>query len=256
MSEGPAYVILGRGRWASRIRGILSWEDRRVSAIADIRKEPQENEASYKSRLTESLRASGAQIAWLCVPPGPHVRWMMEAALAADLHVVAEKPWQCSRAVTKALMKQAKASGRLAAIHYEYCLLDEVESWREEFYPGAGLRFGGRYCLRRADNSGIPALENLGSHLFSIRAYAIPQSRLSEIRCSYEKDDERFVWMERNKQRLSTIDLVNHGQPIIQAFVEKLEAACLRQAAFPFDLDLAFRIAAQLRAYAGRRSSR
>jgi len=254
MSEGPVYVILGRGRWANRIRSILSREDRCVCTIGKTRKKPKESESSYKSRLTESIHASGAQIAWLCVPPGFHVPLMMQAAMDAGLHVVAEKPWRCSQAVTKALMKQARSAGRLAAIHYEYCLLHEVESWREKFYPGAGLRFGGRYSLRRADNSGIPALENLGSHLFSIRAYAIPQSRISEIQCSYEKDDERFVWLERDRQRLSTIDLFSHRQPIIQGFVRKLEAACFRQSAFPFDLDFALRVAAQLRAYTARSS--
>jgi len=92
MADGPAYVILGRGRWAGRMQGILASEQRRISSIPATRRTSGETDAAYRSRLAEAMSASGAQIAWLCVLPGPHVSLMIDAALDAGLHVVAEKP--------------------------------------------------------------------------------------------------------------------------------------------------------------------
>jgi hypothetical protein len=55
------------------------------------------------------------------------------------------------------------------------------------------------------------------------------------------------VWIERGDRRLASIDLLTHGQPIIQRFMKKVEAA-LGGAAFPFDLEFALRVANQLNA--------
>jgi hypothetical protein len=68
------------------------------------------------------------------------------------------------------------------------------------------------------------------------------------MQCSYERPNERLVWIERKGRRLSTIELVTHGQIAIQRFIEKVEAA-LDGAAFPFDLDFALRVARQIDAY-------
>lgn len=247
MPEAPQYAVLGAGRWANRIHKILSNENRRVQLIAGTRPGQRENESKFKSRLTESLSASGAQIAWLCVSPGPHIPLMMGAAMDAGLHVVAEKPWQCSRAVSEMLLAQAKEAHRLAAIHYEYCLLDEVERWRQVFYPGTGLRFGGHYSLNRPDNSGISALENLGSHLLSIRVYAVPKSSVSEIHCCYERTDERYVWLEKDGTAMSSINLLKNREPIIQRFILRFERA-LDEGGFPFGLDFALRVAEEVAA--------
>ena len=195
--------------------------------------------------------ASHAQIAWLCVVPGPHVSLMIQAAIEAGLHMVVEKPWYGTSEVTRQLQMLARAKKRLLAVHFEYLVLEEVEKWRREFHPGMGLCFGGRFFLSRSDQSGIPAIDNLGCHLLAIREYAVPSSEVSEIRCGYELPDERLVWIERHNQRVSSIDLFTHGQPIIQRFVKKVEAA-LDGAAFPFDLDFALRVAEQLNAYKAR----
>jgi len=103
MADGPSYVILGRGRWAERMQGILAAEKRRISCISETRRTSGETDAAYRSRLAEAMSASGAQIAWLCVLPGPHVSLMIDAALDAGLHVVAEKPWQVSQRLTTSL---------------------------------------------------------------------------------------------------------------------------------------------------------
>src|SRR6266481_2205116 len=251
MAEEPAYVILGRGRWAKRMQPIIAGEGRSVVAIEETRKRPTESEANYVSRLAQAMKESAAQIAWLCVSPGPHVTLMIQSAMEAGLHVVVEKPWYGSKEETERLQALARARARVIAVHFEYCVLEEVQKWRQEFYPGAGLRLGGRFFLSRSDQTGIPAIDNLGCHLLAIREWAVPSSEVSEIRCGYELPDERLVWLDRGDQRLASIDLFTHGQPIIQRFIKKIEAA-LPRAAFPFDLEFALRVACELNAFKRR----
>lgn len=247
MPEFPVYAVLGSGRWASRIQTILSSINRRVCRIADPRRQQTESAAAFRSRFCAKLKSSGAQIVWLCVPPGSHIPLLMEAAMDAGLHVVAEKPWRCSRDETGALMLQAKDTQRLLAVHYEYCLLSAVETWRGTLYPGKELCFGGHYFSGRSDHLKIPALENLGSHLLSIKAYAVPQAALSEIRCGYNTPNERCVWLEKAGNRTAFLNLLENQQPIIQRFIEKTEAA-LNGADFPFGLDFALRVADEVAA--------
>lgn len=242
MADGPAYVILGRGRWAARIQSILVAQSRRVANVPETRRPGTDGDETYRSRLAEAMSASGAQIAWLCVLPGLHVPLMIEAALEAGLHVVVEKPWQSSRRMTESLVARAKSLRRLIAVHFEYCLLEEVERWRRDFNPGAGLRFGGRFFLSRPDHTGMLAMDNLGSHLLAIRAYAAPMSALQEVRCGYEQPDERCVWLERRNTRVAFIDLLANKEPIIQRFITKVEAS-LDGADFPFGLEFALRVA-------------
>jgi predicted dehydrogenase len=251
MAEAPAYVILGRGRWAQKMRLIISGERRSVALIEEARQHPSESESAYVERLAAAMKASGARIAWLCVLPGPHVSSMIQAAMEAGLHVIVEKPWYGSREETEKLQSLASARGRVVAVHFEYLVLKEVERWREQFHPGEGCRYGGRFFLSRSDRSGIPAIDNLGCHLLAIREYAVPSSQISEIQCDYDRPDERLVWIDKGGQRLSSIDLFTHGQPIIQRFMQKVEAA-LDGAAFPFDLEFALRVADELGAYKSR----
>ncbi|MGC2800842.1 MAG: hypothetical protein WCA41_03335 [Candidatus Acidiferrum sp.] len=242
MADGPAYVILGRGRWAARMQNILVAEGRSVSAVTETRQSGAESDTAYTSRLAEDMRSSGAQIAWLCVLHGRHVPLMVEAAMGAGLHVVVEKPWLSSRLITESLAAKAKSLRRLIAVHFEYCLLEEVERWRRDFNSGAGLRFGGRFFLSRPDHTGMSALDNLGSHLLAIRAYAAPHSAVQEIRCGYEQPDERCVWLERRNTRAAFIDLLSNKEPIIQRFIAKVEAS-LEGEDFPFGLEFALRVA-------------
>lgn len=237
-----AYVILGRGRWSARMQSIIASENRRVANIPEARRASSETDAAYRSRLAEAMRASNARIAWLCVLPGPHVPLMIEAALDAGLHVVVEKPWQAAQRITEALIARAKSLHRLIAVHFEYCLLEEVEKWRRDFHRGAGLRFGGRFFLSRPNHMGISAMENLGSHLLAIRAYAAPHSAVQEIRCGYEQPDERSVWLEKNDTRVTFINLLANKEPIIQRFMAKVEAS-LEGADFPLDLEFALGVA-------------
>ncbi len=251
MAEAPAYVILGRGRWAKRMWPIISGEGRSVVSVEETRQRPTERESDYVDRLAAAMKASGAQIAWLCVLPGPHVSLMIQAAIEAGLHAIVEKPWYGSTDDTRRLQSLARAKGRVIAVHFEYLILEEVERWRSDFHPGAGCRLGGRFFLSRSDRSGIPAIDNLGCHFLAIREYAVPSSQVSEIRCNYDLPDERRIWIDKGEQRLASIDLFTDSQRIIQNFMKKVEAA-LEGAAFPFGLEFALRVAGELNAYKSR----
>lgn len=250
MAEGPAYVILGRGRWAKKMQPIIAAEGRTVTAIEETRQGAREGTAVYISRLSEAMKASQAQVAWLCVSPGPHVSLMIQAALEADLHVIAEKPWYGSVADTEDLQALAHAKRRLIGVHFEYLVHEEVQNWRAKFYSGEALRFGGNFFLGRADHLGLPAIDNLGCHLFAIREFAVPASEVAEMRCAYEKRDERLVWLEHEQggRRIGWIDLFKGSDRIIQEFAKQVEAA-LDGVAFPFDLDFARRVANQMTAF-------
>src|SRR5438552_3080210 len=176
MPDSPAYVILGRGRWAQRMRPIISGAGKRVTSIEQTRQLPAESEPEYVERLSKQIRSSGAQIAWLCVAPGPHVSLMVQAAIEAGVHVLVEKPWYGSSSDTERLQSLARQKKRIIAVHFEYLVLDEVEKWRANYHPGSGLQLGGRFFLSRADPSEIPAIDNLGCHLFAIREFAVPSS--------------------------------------------------------------------------------
>jgi hypothetical protein len=242
MAESPSYVIVGQGRWAHTMCGILAAEGRRTISIGETRRKPSESESSYKSRLSLVMSASDAQIAWLCVPPGRHIPLMVEAAIGAGLHTVVEKPWLCSRSESESLLALAQARRLLVAIHYEYCLLEDVESWRNEFNGGIRLCFGGRFTVSRSDPPSVLTIDNLRSHLLAIRAYAVPKSGIAEIRCGYGLPDERNVWVGIQDRRIGFIDFLNNHEPIIQRFIGRLEAA-LEGTDFPFGLELASRVA-------------
>jgi hypothetical protein len=244
MTEHPRYLIVGRGRWAARMRSILESEGRSVVSLDQSRRGPSEDEHGYSERLRSSFKGRAAQIAWLCVPPGSHIPTMIEAAVEAGLHVIVEKPWLCSAQETHRLESVARARNILVGIHYEYCMMEQVESWRREWSPGVGLHFAGRMTISRPNHIGLSALDNLGSHLLSIHQYCVPESQIATIDCAYEQADERHVWLERKGQRVAEIDLLANKEPIIQRFIAHVEAAT-RGGAFRFDLQFALRVAEQ-----------
>lgn len=137
-----------------------------------------------------------------------------------------------------ALAAQAHSKGALIGVHYEYCLLDGVESWRLQQKGGAALEFSGRFTTSRPDRLTIPAIENLGSHLFAIRTYAVPAARISTIECGYGVAEERLVSLARENRSIAEIDFSENGEPVIQRFIARFESA-LDSGSFPFGLDFA-----------------
>ena len=249
VTDTPAYVVMGRGHWAARMAGVLGGEGRVVHSLPETRRQPGEDAADYEARIGHALRERQAEVAWICVPPGPHIPCLIRAAVSSDLHVVVEKPWMCSSEETGELTEQAARTGRVIGVHYEYCLLDAVGRWRARHNPGAGLVFGGRFDAAVPDHLGIAPLWNLGSHLLAIREYAVADATVGDISCGYERSPARQVWIgAEDDDSPEVIDFLDGGEPIIQRFVARFEEAVRAggqgDGAFPFDLDFATRVAA------------
>jgi Oxidoreductase family, NAD-binding Rossmann fold len=224
------------------MQAILAGEGRNATLLQQSRRASTEQDLAYYERLRSAFEASGSEIAWLCVPPGTHIPVLMKAAIDSDLHVVVEKPWLCSEEITQGLEARAKAQHKVIGIHYEYCLMEVAETWRREWNSGNGMAFGGRMHVNRPDHIGLSALDNLGSHLFSIHEYCVPNAEITEMDCAYAQPDDRRVWLESGGRQLAEINLLTNKEPIIQRFIARVESAA-RGAAFPFDLQFALRIA-------------
>jgi hypothetical protein len=241
----PGYLIVGNGRWGARMHQMLVGKGRRADFAASTRKRDGETDGDFEGRMTAALRDTGAQIAWLCVAPGEHVPRLIRAALAAGLHVLVEKPWVCSRQETAELQEIARRAGLRTAVHFEFCMLEELQRWREEFGDGQGLTFGGVFEVSASDRLQIPAIHNLGSHLMAIHEYAVPESAISKIDCHYEAADQRRVFLEGSEGRVGEIDFLGSAEPIIQRFLVLFEKS-LGGGGFLFDFDFGWRVKEKL----------
>ena len=245
-ANSPAYLIVGRGRWGARMHAMLTGEGRRAEFASGLRRQSNETSGAHESRLAQTFSHSSAQVAWLCVPPGAHVPTLIRAAFAAGLHAIVEKPWIYTPAETTGLQGAATRAGLKGGVHFEYCLLSEIENWRRQYEQQDGLEFGGTFNVHAADHLEISAMQNLGSHLVAMREYAVPHSRLSKIYCGYELPDERMVWLDSAKQRVARIDFLGSREPIVQRFLARFENS-LDGKPFPFDFDFAQRVNENLR---------
>jgi hypothetical protein len=241
MLEAPSYVIVGRGRWARRVNDVLAAEARGVTVLSNPRRQPDEGEDAYAERIGSAFRSADAQVAWLCVPPGPHVPVLVSVALSSGLHVIAEKPWRYPLE-TEQLESLARAAGRLVGVDFEYCLLDGVRRWMVDFGTGQGLRFGGEFVVSSPNRLGISPVDNLAGHLLAIAQFAVPAADLGDIYCGYERPAARRVWLDGSDGRVSEIDFGDSTEPILQRYVATFEAA-LDGAALPFDLPFARSVA-------------
>lgn len=210
-------------------------------AVGNLRAGPGERPDDHLDRLVEQLRGTGARFAWLCVSPGPHVPLLARAAIEAGLHLMAEKPWRYANQ-TPVLRRLAEARGVLVGVDFEYCLLLGVDRWRDSLSGGDGLRFGGTFTVPGPDRLGIPAIDNLGSHLLAIREFAVPRSKLGNLECGYGRTPVRVVWVEDDDRRAAEVDFTAGGEPVLQRVLHGFESAT-RDGDFPLDLAFAERVA-------------
>lgn len=245
MDKTPGYLIVGKGRWGVRMQQMLVGEGRRADFAADYRQMGGEPGEECEARMAAAFHSSGAQIAWLCVTPGVHVPLLIRAALAAGMHVLVEKPWVYSQEETAALQEIARHAGLQTAVHFEFCMLAELEKWRREFADREGLRFVGIFDVSAADRSKILVMQNLGSHLVAMHEYAVPRSAISSIECHYEAVDQRRVFLDSGGGRVGEIDFLGSGEPIMQRFLRLFEGS-LGRGSFPFDFGFGWRVKEKL----------
>ena len=218
----PRYTVLGAGRWAGILAGILNKEGRSAAALPGNRQAPDENDEAYLARLRDRLEDAG-EIVWIAVPPGPHVRLMVRAALDQGRHVIVEKPWLADASESRALDDFAAARRLRCAVHYQYCLLDRVRELSATLDQGRGLEFSGQFTIGRASLNGIPANLNLGSHLVSLWRDAFPRAVRGELVVGYEMADRRAVTLT-GPGGTHEIDFSQNAEPIIQRFITAFEA--------------------------------
>ena len=202
---------------------MLAGDGRRADFASGSRRMEGESDEDFETRMAAAFRFSGAQIAWLCVPPGAHVPPLIRAALAARMHVMVEKPWVYSREETAGLQEIARRAGLQTAVHFEFCMLAELQKWRREFADRDGLSFGGIFDVNVKDHSKLPVMQNLGSHLVAVQEYAVPRSAILRIACHYEAVDQRRVFLDGSEGRVGEIDFLGSREPIIQRFLGLFE---------------------------------
>ena len=188
-AKSLSYIIVGNGRWAGVIGGVLAALSRPITVLCETRRRTAESVDEFKLRIYRSMCASGAAAAWICVPPCPDLLLIVESAIAAGLHVVVEKPWLCPRATTEALERLARLRRVLVVIHFQYCFLDGIEALRLRADRFISPRFSGTFSLSRQDRLGLSALDNLGSHLLAVREYAVPSAKVLAVHCAYGDKD-------------------------------------------------------------------
>src|SRR5262249_5232237 len=220
---------------------ILAGEGRAVRFVEETRQRAEECGDDYRARLGSGFRASGAHVAWLCVPPGEHVPAMLNASLDSGLNVMVEQPWVMGGQDTQAWIARAAQLGRLIGVHYEYCLLDDLAAWKCSYEEGRGCEFGGVFHHSRSGHLGLPAMDALGTHLLSMREFAVPEAAAVQIHCGYELANERRVWLGRAGRRIAEIDFIASQEPVIQRFISRFEAA-IGCGEFTFDLAFAARV--------------
>jgi hypothetical protein len=245
MDENPIYLVVGRGRWASLIQAILLQEHRHAVILNESRIESKESSAAYQQRLEKAMLASGASVAWVCVPFGSWTPLIVAAAMHSGLDVIAECPWLCSPEITESLRGLEQKEKRLLSVHYEYCLLDEMKQWQSRFAGGAECTFNGTFEISRPAKYGSIAELQLGSHLLAMRRFAVPDAIIGMIHCRYLSVDRRSVWLERDGEKITSVDFTINKQPLIQRYIHAFESGRQGRVAL-FGLEFAGQIEAEV----------
>ncbi|WP_418275968.1 hypothetical protein ACNHYB_14070 [Isoptericola jiangsuensis] len=95
--DGTRIGILGRGRWASKVVGMLVGAGVDVVQLGPARREAGEDAGAYEARIATAVREGGCTDVWLCVPPGVHVPVLVRALGREGVGVIVEKPWPYPR---------------------------------------------------------------------------------------------------------------------------------------------------------------
>lgn len=251
MERGMRYAVLGRGRWGNAVHAALRGMGRRVAGsglgrpAGDVAGGPDGRYADLLRAELDRL-AREADILWMAIPPRDQVLVLREA-LRAGLHVIVEKPWMADGEATRRLSEQAREEGRVVGVNFQYCLQDEVRQLAARICEAGEtpVRFLGRFTISRENRLGLPALENLGSHLMAIRNRYFGRAEVAGLVAGYLEQDERWFCVATDAAE-HVCDLSGGGQDTVADLARLFETAVREGAGFPFDLCFARRVADDL----------
>lgn len=214
------YGVIGRGRWGARIAAILTEMGRPVTVIGRSQAPPRQ-----------------VDVLWIAVPPVAQEA-VVEASLATRCHLVVEKPWLASAALTASIGANLRNENRHVAVHFEYCYLSELAPLAASPDFQGTADFLGAFETAKANRLKIPALQNLGIHIAAIRRRWFSSARLVNVEAAYGTRERRLIELASRGMKTG-VDFTNQRQPVIQRFIEDFESHIRTGTRFPLDLEFA-----------------
>lgn len=216
------FAILGAGRWG----GIVAQAVRRIGHQAEIltglRLAPGQSWDDYRMAWQHSLAGTGIDIVWIATPPGDHVVPLCHACLDAGIHVIIEKPWMGKRNDMISLISKATARGLLVAVNYQYLFLDFVEAARKKWASVVGNKrhIDIIFTIDRPPRSALPAIYNLGAHLFAIKMALDENAEISDMNVGYCMKNARQIIVS-DAEKSEVFDFTNNSEPILERFIQR-----------------------------------
>ena len=239
--------MIGGGRWGSTIKNVLSTTTEGVITFDISRRAENESRESYADNIKKCLQSEidKVDVVWLAIPPVDQ-EIFVEIILGFHKHVIVEKPWMCDERITLKLIDYAKTVNKQVAVHYQYCYLDAFKHLPfRSGVPMGEVFFQGEFCISRENRLSIPAIYNMGSHLFAIKELFCPEASVSGINTGYNMRDKRLVRFESKDQHFE-VDFYGNDEPLIQRFIQDFESHVSDSREFPLNLELSLSINRQL----------
>jgi predicted dehydrogenase len=177
-----AVVGLGRAGWSIHVEALRGRSDARIVAVADpVAARREEAVKAFGCAAFDSigalLAAGGADVAVVATPSAAHAG-DAQAAFAAGMHVVLEKPMATSLAEADAIMAAAAKAGRRLFVHHNHRFSPEFRLLRRIIDSGVlgrlfHIRMHSVTFFRRNDwqtlaKNGGGLLNNNGSHMVDL----------------------------------------------------------------------------------------
>jgi hypothetical protein len=245
MGNGFRYAVVGSGRWGRAIQSILQGMGRSAKMIVGTRRGSQETSSDYLDRLRTTFQCVDAEIAWVCVPPGPNGLEIVRSVVESGMHTVVEKPWTYDVDQTRILKNAAERNGTVLGVHFQYCFLEELGRISNTLADRQSWRFDASFVIPRENRLGMPAGQNLGCHLIAIHQRYFSDLALDHLEVGYSGGECRQIRLRAGRGSETdtmTIDFTHNTQPLIQRFVQSFENAVDEREGLTFDLCFALRV--------------
>lgn len=246
MSRKFRYGVIGNGQWGKRIQDILIQMERDI-VVFDISRRFEQTTREYENYILNNLKKNinNVDIFWLAVPPGDQYT-LCKSILGFNKHIIVEKPWMENTEKTKELLAYSSKINKQIGVHFQYCYLDCIEKILKN--NDKFSIFNGAFCVSKENRLSIPAIYNLGSHLFSIKELYFPHLNVGKIETGYNKPDARYFELKGSDKEY-VLDFFKINEPLIQRFVKDFEKKIDSEENIDLNLDLCLRINQAIRDY-------